>query len=655
MVKRMTAVLFALRNRHFLALDGLICLMTPALALALRTEQFVAIARYGTSLFVVTLVFLVTKLAVFYPLGLYRQFWRYASVDDLARITTAGFIAFGIQLLAFFGILRPFGLIAAGFPRSVPIIESLIALVAIGGIRYSVRLGERARQHAQRLENTAGTGTRTWPVVVMGAGDAGVMIVRELQRNPQVGFEVVGFLDDNPDKHGHAIHGIPVLGDRNAIPRVVRERDVRRVIIAMPTAPGKEIRSIVEICDQADVRTKIIPGVYELLTGTVSVNQLRDVEIEDLLRREPRQTDITGVEAVLRDSCVLVTGGGGSIGSELCRQILRCSPAELILLGHGETSVFKAHKELKALQVSLHSTCTIRPVIADIRFPDRIQATLEQYRPEIVFHAAAHKHVPLMEHNPAEAITNNVVGTRNLLDASQATGVERFVMISTDKAVNPTSIMGASKRIAELLVHRAAIATGKAYSAVRFGNVLGSRGSVVNIFKQQIADGGPITVTHPEMRRYFMSIPEAVQLVLQASALGQGGEVFVLDMGEPVKIVDLARDLVELSGLTVGRDIDIIFTGIRPGEKLFEELFMDDETYERTIHEEIYLATNASTFIPDYFDETLDDLEAAAWRNEPAAIREALHVLVPDLGASANGTSTQQTATAAASVVHAGA
>jgi FlaA1/EpsC-like NDP-sugar epimerase len=388
------------------------------------------------------------------------------------------------------------------------------------------------------------------------------------------------------------------------------------------------IREIVDICEQAQITPKTIPGMYELLDGAVSVNQLREVDIEDLLRRQPVRTDTTAVQNLLRGKRVLVTGGGGSIGGELCRQALQGAPAELILLGHGENSVFSIYHELRRLWPETETK--VIPVIADIRLETRIRSIFAQYQPEIVFHAAAHKHVPLMEMNPTEAITNNVQGTRNLLAAAQAVDVQQFVMISTDKAVKPTSIMGASKRAAELLVHQAALTTGKPYVAVRFGNVLGSRGSVVLTFKRQIAAGGPVTVTDPEMKRYFMTIPEAVQLVLQAATLGHGGEVFVLDMGEPVKIVDLARDLIELSGLEVGRDIDIAYIGRRPGEKLFEELFVPGEHYHRTAHEKIFIAANASSFVSHELGDLIEVLFAAAERGDAAAIYRGLKNLIPE-------------------------
>jgi FlaA1/EpsC-like NDP-sugar epimerase len=374
-----------------------------------------------------------------------------------------------------------------------------------------------------------------------------------------------------------------------------------------------------------------MPGLYELIGGKVSVSQLRNVDIEDLLRREPIHTDVTAVRGLLQGKRVLVTGGGGSIGSELCRQILRCEPSMIIVVGHGENSVFDIEAELNQLRDRLNlKGCSVISAIADIRFEQRINDIFCQHRPQVVFHAAAHKHVPLMEANPSEAVTNNVLGTRNLLDASESNGVERFVMISTDKAVRPTSIMGASKRAAELLVHQTAERTGKPYVAVRFGNVLGSRGSVVPTFRKQIAAGGPVTVTHPEMTRFFMTIPEAVQLVLQAAVLGNGGEVFLLDMGEPVKIVDLAKSVIELSGLEVGKDIEIHYTGIRPGEKLYEELFLPDEVYQRTQHEKVFIVVNASAGHPGNLDLAVSDLAYASARNDSQAIREGFQRLIPE-------------------------
>ncbi len=581
------------------------------------------------------IVIILIRLPVYYAFGLYNRLWRYASMNELRAILVAGGVGSILIYIANFWIMPFLGI--RNIPsHSIWLLEGVLSTAFLGGTRMLLRILQERMQPGElaRLRTFVQNPSR---ILIVGAGDAGAMTLREMQANPGLGFRVVGFVDDHKAKHHMHIHGVRVLGNRNDIPRIVLQERVDQVIIAMPTATGKQIRGIVKICEQIGIHPRTIPGMYELLDGTVGLNQLRDVDIEDLLRRTPIQTDTAAVYDLLRGKRVLITGGGGSIGSELCRQILRCNPAEMILLGHGENSIFDSYHDLR-LQLAREqgpiadpgAQTVIRPVIADVRFPERLLAIFQETKPEVVFHAAAHKHVPLMEANPTEAITNNVLGVRNLLTAAQAANVKRFVMISTDKAVNPTSIMGASKRAAELLVHKAARESGHDYVAVRFGNVLGSRGSVVLTFKKQIAAGGPVTVTDPEMERYFMTIPEAVQLVLQAAVLGQGGEVFVLDMGKPVKIVDLARDLIELSGLEVGRDIDIVFSGVRPGEKLYEELFITGEDYQRTRHEKIFIAANASLFVPHQLDEAVDSLAFAAHTNDRAAIMRGLKNLIPE-------------------------
>jgi FlaA1/EpsC-like NDP-sugar epimerase len=626
------AIINRFRNRYFFILDIVLLIAAVYLSYVLRLETFTFkdIAS-GLAFFGGLAVVIIP--GVFYLFGLYTRYWVYASVEEMLLL--AGSVAIGAGVVGTVSLivvrLLPPGTI--DLPRSIPFIFFPLALSATAGPRFALRLYAQYARRRSDLPN--GHALREpQPVLVVGAGDAGAMIVREMHHNPSLGMVAIGFVDDDPRKFSARIMGVPVLGNRRAIPQLVKKYSVRLVIIAMPTAPGKEIRDTVMICEQAGVPTKIMPGIYEMLDGRVSVSQLRNVDIEDLLRREPVRIDSEAVRRLIVGRRILVTGGGGSIGSELCRQILRCAPAELIVLGHGENSIFDICGELNR-QVSLETDIPgraapiIHPVIADVRFPDRLRAVFAQYRPEIVFHAAAHKHVPLMETNPTEAVSNNILGTRNVVDVSVEFGVERFVMISTDKAVKPTSIMGASKRVAELIVHQTAGRINKPYVAVRFGNVLGSRGSVVLTFKQQIARGGPITITHPEMSRFFMTIPEAVQLVLQAAVLGQGGEVFMLDMGEPVRIVDLARDLVELSGLEVGRDIDIIFTGVRPGERLHEELFIPGEVYQRTAHQKIFVIGNANGFVPARINQALVRLESAVHTNDAVACIETLADLVP--------------------------
>ncbi|HZQ06090.1 MAG TPA: nucleoside-diphosphate sugar epimerase/dehydratase [Anaerolineae bacterium] len=624
MTQHTAHLLLRLRNRHFFLVDLLLCLFIPFVAIALRTDD-VFEGRYVVPLAIYTLLSLPLWLGVFVWCGLYTRNWQYASIDELSTILRAVIIGSALNIGLFFWILRPLGLVEQDFPRSIPFLVGILAVIAVGGTRYSVRFMDRVRRKRQFA------GHAYKQVIVYGAGSAGALIVRELQANPQLGLNPVAFLDDDRNKHHTVIYGVPVIGGRASLASVVRDYHAEQIIIAMPTASGKLIREITAECLQNQLEVKTVPGMYELLDGSVTASKLRNVDIDDLLRRAPVQTESEAVVELLRGKRVLVTGAGGSIGGELCRQIARCAPAQLILLGHGENSLFNQTNEL----VAAHPSVQFESVLADVRDARRMMTVMARFRPHIVFHAAAHKHVPLMEANVEEAVSNNVLGTCNVLDAAMAHDVKTFVMISSDKAVNPVSVMGATKRVAELYVHARALQSGRAYSAVRFGNVLGSRGSVVPLFKQQIANGGPVKVTHPDVRRYFMTIPEAVQLVLQAATLGKGGEIFALDMGEPVRIVDLAKDLIRLSGLKVGQDIDIEFTGLRPGEKLYEELFIPGEVYERTSREKIYVARNG--FKPPEamharLYEAIDQLIDAAEASDADAVRERLTEIVPEFG-----------------------
>jgi FlaA1/EpsC-like NDP-sugar epimerase len=627
-----------LRNRYFFILDVVLLIVAVVLSYVLRLETF-SVAQVGSGFFFFTSVVVVVIPLVFYFFGIYSRYWVYASVEELLLLS--GAVTLGAAISGTIGLVTTWLVPDMSMPRSIPFIFWPLALVVTGAPRFGVRLYVQYARRRPELHGYSNSSPQR--VLVVGAGNAGAIVVREMLNNPSLGMEVVGFVDDDSRKLTARIAGAPVLGNRRSIPQLVEQYGIDLVIITIPTAPGREIRDIVTICERASVPTKIMPGLYEMLGDLVSVNQLRPVQIDDLLRREPVQTDTAAVQRLITNKRVLVTGGGGSIGSELCRQILRFGPSELIVLGHGENSIFEICGELNRKLSNMarsggnpaQALPRIHPVIADIRFPDRLRAVFEQYRPEIVFHAAAHKHVPLMESNPTEAVGNNVLGTRNLLDAAVMVGVEQFVMISTDKAVRPRSVMGASKRAAEMLVHQTAWEIGKPYVAVRFGNVLGSRGSVLHTFKQQIAAGGPVTVTDPEMKRYFMTIPEAVQLVLQAAVVGKGGEVFMLDMGEPVKIVDLARDLIELSGLEVGRDIDITFTGMRPGEKLHEELFTPGETYRRTEHQKIFVIDSASNqVLPSRLNHMIARLEDAVYGNRAEDLLSLMRDLLPDFRAA---------------------
>lgn len=630
-LNRITSLLLKLRNRHFFIHDVIFLLALPSLALLLRTDSLASIDRYNDSLLILTVSFAVLKLAIFHAIGLYKRYWRFASIDEMAKIVFAVLSATVVQGLVFFMVLKPYGLIDETFPRSLPLLDGLLALLVIGGSRYSVRL-------AQRMSQRAHVNGDSRQVLVVGAGETGVKIVEEMHRHPHLGLQPVGFIDKDPDKQGMRIRGLNVMGNHEALARVVEDLDIDLVVIAIPSASGEALREIAARCEAAGVETKTMPGVYELLDEGITIRQLRDVQVEDLLRRQPVETNTRKVAALLKGHRVLITGAGGSIGSELCRQVLHFQPAELILLGHGENSIFAIENELRRrLQTDPQGPLDVRihAVIADIRDRERMAHVFGLYEPDFVLHAAAHKHVPLMEANMEEAVTNNVMGTRNLLELSEQYGIERFVLISTDKAVNPTSVMGVTKRIAEKLVRAAAYRTGRAYAAVRFGNVLGSRGSVLEIFREQIKRGGPITVTHPDVKRYFMTIPEAVHLVLQAATMEKGGEVFLLEMGEPTRIVDLAQDLIRLSSRR-GDQIEIVFTGLRPGEKLFEELSLGDESLGRTEHEKILICLHdgaaqakegRATPSLDYY---IDTLIAAAQRGDVESVRSLLKELVPE-------------------------
>lgn len=615
---------FVLRLRYLVLVDLACVLCSVLAAFVIRYEALIRVWPYVERNWPLFVLAPTVRIATYIAFRLYKRLWRYASVAELKAILLAGAVGSTIIWSVDLWVMP---LLRANHvsSRSVLLLESVLSVGALGATRLLLRLLQRriTREDALRLRAFIEHPER---VLIIGAGDAGVMILREAQANPHLGMTVVGFVDDDPDKQGLTIQGAPVLGTRDDIPELARRCHVDHAIIAMPTAPGKAIRAVRSICEAAGLRTQTVPGIYELLGGQISVSQIREVRIEDLLRRDPVHTNVAQVATLLRGRRVMVTGAGGSIGSELCRQIARCEPAALVLLGHGEYSIYTIASELCARYPRLSTVS----VIADVRDRSRLDGVFAELRPEIVFHAAAHKHVPLMEANVADAVTNNVLGTLNVVEQAESHGTDQLVLISTDKAVNPSSVMGATKRVAELIVQDAAFRTGRRFAAVRFGNVLGSRGSVVPLFQEQIARGGPVTVTHPEVRRYFMTIPEAVQLVLQAAALGEGGEVFILDMGEPVAIVDLARDLIALSGLREGRDIDIAFTGLRPGEKLFEELFRDDEEHERTQHERIHVCRSCTPTASAAFRPRLEALIRSARNGDDSVTRLLLQETVPE-------------------------
>ncbi|EGW39930.1 short chain dehydrogenase family protein [Desulfosporosinus sp. OT] len=516
-------------------------------------------------------------IAVFHVFGLYNRLWQYASTGELLSIIYAVTVGTGGTVAAVYF----YGLAQAGLrmPHTTALLLWLAMVFLIGGSRFIWRILQ------ENVFDRHVPGSQK-QVLIVGAGDAGVLAARELKNRNYREGRPIGFIDDDRAKQKLHLFGIPVLGTRKDIARVVKGHNIDEVIIAMPSASGESVREIVQICEKSGVDLKIMPGVYDIISGDINVNPIRQVQVEDLLGREPVFVDLEEVAGYVSGETVFITGAGGSIGSEICRQIAKFNPGKLVLLGHGENSIFDIEQELRAERPGIDYITEI----LDIKDREKVFLLFDRYKPGVVFHAAAHKHVPLMEKNPEEALKNNVLGTQNLAEAADRVKVKTFVSISTDKAVNPTSIMGATKRTVELLIQSLDLRSQTKFVAVRFGNVLGSRGSVIPTFKRQIANGGPVTVTHPDMVRYFMTIPEATQLVIQAGAMAQGGEIFILDMGKPVKIVDLAKDLIRLSGFEPEVDIKIQFTGIRPGEKLYEELLTAEEGTTSTKHSRIFVA-----------------------------------------------------------------
>ena len=599
----------AKRRTRFLADAVLIVLATP-LAFLLRFDGQLQ-EQMAAPIILTTLVLGSLKLLVYGAGRLATRSWSRVSFRDVPALALP-FVALGVVAAL---VLVPFGP-AWAIPRSLPLIDAMLTIFMMIVSRLIVRY----RFETQVGANVSG---KTKRMLVVGAGEAGAMVTRELVRHPELGMKPVAFLDDDPQKRGLRVAGVTVVGSIDDAAKVVEDFGIDEVLIAMPSGNGVGIRKVIEALKQArsGLPYKIVPGLYEVISGQVDVKRIREVRIEDLLGRPPVRLDNDAILQYLNERIVLVTGAGGSIGSELVRQICRFNPAEIILVGHGENSIYALERELERDWPHI----TYRSVIAAIQNGDRLDYIFSQYRPDVVFHSAAHKHVPLMELNPEEAIFNNVVGTRNLIDMGLKHGVSHFVNISTDKAVHPTSVMGASKRMVEYLVQEAAARAqpGQVFVSVRFGNVLGSRGSVIPLFKSQIEAGGPVTVTHPDMVRYFMTIPEASQLVLQASGQGRNGDVYILDMGAPVNIYELARDLIRLSGFVPDVEIPIVITGMRPGEKLFEELMTAGEQTNRTAHEKIFVANVEPVPAATLF-EMVDRLQKAALVSDHATIRELL-------------------------------
>ena len=552
----------------------------------------------------------ITTLIIFLVLNLYNRVWSYASLHEAALIIAASILSTAFQAFGMSFLYLP-------VPRSFHIFYFFFLTMTTFVTRFSYRIFHILKRGMEK------TGKRAVNTMVIGAGEAGNIIITELKTSRHLNRNVVCVIDDNPSKKGKYIRGVRIVGDRTQIKEYAEKYNVDEIILAIPSANAKDTRDILRICNETTCKLKVLPGVYQLITEEVSVSKLREVSIEDLLGRDAVNIDIDSIAGYVRGKVVLVTGGGGSIGSELCRQVAAHNPRMLIIFDIYENNAYDIQQELKKKYPNLH----LEVLIGSVRNTKRIENVMELYRPDVVYHAAAHKHVPLMEDSPKKKKKNNVFGTYKTARAADKYGVKKFVLISTDKAVNPTNIMGASKRLCEMIIQTFSKYSNTEFVAVRFGNVLGSNGSVIPLFKKQMEGGGPVTVTHPDIIRYFMTIPEAVSLVMEAGALARGGEIFVLDMGEPVKIADLAKNLIRLSGYTLGVDMDIVYTGLRPGEKLYEEILTKEEGLKKTANNLIYIGKPLE-FNEVHFLSELKALEEAA-AEESRDIKEIVSRIVP--------------------------
>ena len=587
-------------------------IMNTYLALILRHEGHYSWIddKYINSIQSYMIINIVTTLIIFIILNLYNNVWSFIGVHEELMIVAACTLSTAFQGLG----MEVFML---EVPRSYYVFYLFLMVTTTTITRFSYRILATVKHGLKRNRG------KIVNTLVIGAGEAGSVIVQEIKSSKYLNRNVVGIIDDNPSKKGKYLHGIKILGNRNDVKRLAEKYDVQEIILAIPSASAKDTRDILKICNETECKLKVLPGMYQLITEEVSVSKLKEVSIEDLLGRDTINIDVESVCNHVNNQVVMITGGGGSIGSELCRQIAAHNPKLLIIFDIYENTTYDIQQDL----IKKYPSLKLETLIGSVRNTNRIESVIERYRPNIIYHAAAHKHVPLMEDSPNEAIKNNVFGTYKTARAADKYGVKRFVLISTDKAVNPTNIMGASKRICEMIIQTFSRYSATEYVAVRFGNVLGSNGSVIPLFKKQIAEGGPVTVTHPDIIRYFMTIPEAVSLVLEAGANAKGGEIFVLDMGEPVKIADLAKNLIRLSGYKLGEDIEIKYTGLRPGEKLYEELLTKEEGLKKTANALIFVGKPLE-FDEVHFLSKLKELEEKA-NSESYEIKELVADIVP--------------------------
>jgi len=614
--------------KFYLMIVSDVCLFAAALYLSyLIRFEFTLESFYAAQIPTLLLWVIPLKLAVFLVGGLYRGMWRYTSVRDFWLLAKACLLSTMLITMILVIATR-----FMGYPRSVFIADGIFTFLLTGGARMAIRSFYATRASAM-TDAYSPAHIRKTRVLIVGAGQAGEKILREILENYTLNYEVAGFIDDDPTKRGRAIHGIRVLGSMADLSAIIDNEDIEQILIAIPSARGEEIRRIVEACRRSNTSYKILPGIGDLIDGRVSVKLLRDISYEDLLGRSPVQLDAEGISHYLGGKTVLISGCGGSIGSELCRQVIKYKPRRLILLDSSESNLFMIQMEM----INEKGFRDCEAILGQVQDELLMNTIFEKYRPEVVFHAAAYKHVPMMETNPWQAVDNNIIGSRVIMEMAVRHAVERFVLVSTDKAVRPTNVMGASKRVTELIM-QCLQGGATRFMAVRFGNVVGSSGSVIPFFRRQIEQGGPVTVTHPEVNRFFMTIPEASQMILQAGAMGEGGEIFILKMGTPVRIVDMARDLIRLSGKEPDVDIQIVFTGLRPGEKLYEELITVGEDILPTGHKKVMVLRSESYFqgaktsreARENLYRQIDDLVQIADRHDAPGIKRKLHEIVPE-------------------------